>query len=400
MMNEMKNADPERSRERLDWAVGFMCISFLFVYRVLGMLVRNEDGRMPTMGVRVSDGYCYLHYNPDFVVSMNDAELSWSLYHEILHIVLHHCTSRQFDNREVGNIAMDLAVDEIIPTISGSCEPPKYRNGELLPCFVNEFKKNPQFKDMENNQTAEYYYEYLMKKNPHRNGDGKNGKAGVGEGKGNRFDDHSGFKEDEVAGERVRATVRDIDAGSGWGTMSEGHREVIRSAQTRRINWRNLLRQFYGNVAWPSREATRKRPNRRTGVVHPGYRKTYFDRHLVAVDTSGSISPDMLAAFLDVINQLTEHVPIDLMQVDCEKQTDPAPFDRHRKEFTFLGRGGTDYGPVMKVVEERKYRSLLILTDGEAGKVEQPHADVVWVLPKGKNPPVDWGKRIHMDRYA
>jgi predicted metal-dependent peptidase len=66
---------------------------------------------------------------------------------------------------------------------------------------------------------------------------------------------------------------------------------------------------------------------------------------------------------------------------------------------TFLGRGGTDFAPIMQMVEERHYKSVVILTDGEAGAVPQPSAEVVWVLPAGHNPPVDWGKRIHMERH-
>lgn len=385
--------------DRLDWATGFLCVAYQFVYRVLGSMIREprpDYGRKKgdeygTMGVSVKSGNVRLTYDPVFICMLEEWELTYVLYHEILHIVLHHCTSRQFDNQEVGNIACDLAVNELIPIRDGSCVPPKDAKGKRVGCYVDDLKVLPQCKDIEHRQTAEYYYDYLMKKFPPKNGDPKLGNG--------RFDDHSGHAEDEMAAERVRAMVNDIESQGGWGDVSTAIKEVILAAQTRRINWRNILRQFYGNIAWPEREATRKRPNRRTGIVHPGYRRLQLDRHLVVADTSGSIDSDLLAQFLSIINQVSEQMPIDFMQVDCEKQTDPRPFDRRCVEMTFLGRGGTDFAPIMQMVEERHYKSVVILTDGEAGEVPKPSAEVVWVLPAGHNPPVDWGKRIHMERH-
>lgn len=395
-----KNKD---GTERLDWAVGFLSISFQFVYRVLGAMTRILHPGLGTMGVMVRSGNTTLRYDSDFILELEDPELVYVLYHEVLHIVLHHCTCRQFDNHVIGNDACDLAVNELVPVIPGSCEPPK-KDGKLVGLFVSELKKDPQFKDIESNQTAEYYYEYLMKKAPKiymssSSGDGKSKPSDPTLGNG-RFDNHSEHKEDEIASERVRAIVNDIQTRNMWGSVSTGVQEMIIAAQHRKINWRNILRQFYGNIASSEREATRKRPNRRTGLIHPGFRHKHYDRHLVAIDTSGSIDSGLLSQFLGVINQVSEEMPIDLMQFDCEKQTDPKPFDRRMKEFGFIGRGGTDFTPVMKVAEERRYKSIVILTDGEAASVPEPAARVVWVLPTGHNPPVDWGLKIHMDKYA
>jgi hypothetical protein len=42
----------------------------------------------------------------------------------------------------------------------------------------------------------------------------------------------------------------------------------------------------------------------------------------------------------------------------------------------------------------------VILTDGAAAECLKPKAQVVWVLPEGNSPPVEWGKRIHMSRHV
>lgn len=399
----VKPLDPheiEKAKKRMEWLMGFMIVRYHFVYQILAMMTKECIEHYDTMGVMVlSGGQFKLVYGPRFVNSLKDEYLTYVMYHEIMHLALHHCTLRKFDLHELGNIAHDLAVNELIPIVKGSCEPPM-ENGKLMGTFVSEFKKIPQFSDIKEKQTAEWYYDYLRKKMKEQEqaGSGKKGnQSGNKPGKG--FDDHGGWSENEVADEKVRAKIDEIAKSDTWGTMSATDKEMILAAQTRKINWRNILRQFYGNMIWHDREATRKRPNRRTGLIHPGSKKLSVDRHLVVVDTSGSIDSELLAQFLSTINQMTDYVPIDLMQCDCDITEEPRPFDRRRREFGFKGRGGTDFQPIMDIADERKYKSVVILTDGVASACSQPHARVVWVLPDGCKPPVEWGMRVLMTRY-
>jgi predicted metal-dependent peptidase len=383
------------AEKRMGWAMGFMVVRYHFVYQILGIMNKHSSLATETMGVWVGSGGTFeLRYNPLFVNGLSDPALTYVFYHEVLHLALHHCTHRNFDNKEIANIAHDLAANELIPITPGSCEPPRHADGSLCGTFVSEFKKVKEFSDILEKQTSEWYYDYLMKK----------AKAGGGKGKGKqsgkRIDDHDGWSANEVADEKVRAKIDEIAKGDLWGDVGGAERELILAAQQKKINWRNILRQFYGQYMSPDRESTRKRPNRRTDYVHPGERRLMVDRHLVAVDTSGSIDSDLLAEFLATINQMTDYVPIDLMQCDCGVTDTPRPFDRRRCQFEFKGRGGTNFDPIMQIVNDRRYKSVVILTDGQASECLKPNAQVVWVLPAGNEPPVPWGKRIHMSRHA
>jgi len=326
-----------------------------------------------------------------------------------LHLALHHCTTRKFDDPELGNVAQDLAVNELIPEIKGSCERPVDKKGEVVGQFVDEYRKikvdgKEIFKDIKNKQSSEWYYDFL-KKNlpppPKGEGEGK-GKGKKGNNKDpfgkDRLDDHDGWKENEIADEKVRAKINEIDKNDMWGTVSAGDKELIMASQIRRINWSSFIRRFLGNMVWKERETTRKRPNRRTGFIHPGYKKVHVDRHLVAIDTSGSIDSGLLSRFLSAINSMSDYVPIDMMQFDWDKTSEPRPWEKKRKEFEFSGRGGTNFQPVIDTVEEKHYKSVIILTDGEASQPTRPKARVLWVLPMGHNPPVDWGQRVHMEK--
>lgn len=404
-----KPLDPvvvEKVKKRLEWACTFLIVRYGFVHQILAMMTKTPSNMTLTMGVRVlSGGKFELIYNPYFVDGLKDEELVYVFYHEILHLALHHCTSRNFDDKDIGNIAHDLAVNELIPVNPGSCEPPRDKNGNLEGAFVSEFKK--QFKGIKEKQTCEYYYDFLKDKQKKATGKGQGQGKGKGQdqtqgqGKGKHdFDDHGGWKEDEVADERVRARIKEIDQGDLWGDVTGANREVILAAQVRKINWRNLVRRFLGNHSWKDREATRKRPNRRMGYEFSGTRRLYVDRHLVAVDTSGSIDSELLSQFLSIVNSMLDYMPIDLMQFDAEKTAGPVPFDRRKVQYEFTGRGGTCFEPVMQVAKERHYKSLSIITDGCADVCSKPSADVLWVLPKGCKPPVDWGKRIYMERHV
>lgn len=436
---ERKELDPrliEQAKKRMEWIIGFMVIRYHFVYQILGIMTKLCVPNMGTMGVRVlGGGRLQLAYDPEFVNSLKDEELTYVLFHETLHIALHHCTTRDFDDHKLGNIAHDLAVNEIIAIEKGTCEPPVIE-GKISGCFVSEFKKS--YKDLKEKDTSEYYYDYLREKQKQQQKQkGQKGKPGEGQGepgdsepdltgddepgqgptnggqgqekktqkgkgqdKVRSFDDHGGWKEDEVSDEIIRGKVNEIAKCDTWGNIGGVEKELILAAQTRRINWRNLLRQFYGNMIWHEKESTRKRPNRRTGLIHPGTRKIQVDRHLAVVDTSGSVNSDLLAQFLSTINQMTEYVPIDLMQCDCAITEPPKPFNSKQKEFKFSGRGGTCFQPIMDMVNERHYKSVVIFTDGEASECTEPKARVVWVLPEGHKPPVEWGKRVIMTRHC
>ena len=409
--------EAQRAKKRFEWLRSFLIVQFGFVHQIIGMMNKVPSKKIDTMGVRVLGGGTFeLSYNPNFIESLTDGEATFVMYHEILHLVLHHCTSRAFRNRELGNIATDLAVNDLIPIIAGSCERPvSAETGRLVGVFVDEFRKVKDenglliYKNIKNKQTAEWYYNFLL--NAHEDGGGKGNGSGSlkdgGEGngsgslkdggEGNGSGSHKGWKEDEIADEKIRAKIDEISKRNTWGNISAGNKELIEAAQVKRINWGNLIRRFLGNLAWKDREPTRKRPNRRTGFIHPGYKKVLIGRNLVAIDTSGSISPLMLSEFLSVINNMSEYVPIDLLQFDAEVTTNPKPWDKKRKSYAFTGRGGTNFEPVMEVVKKGRYKSVIILTDGEASSPSRPRARVLWVLPSGYKPPVDWGQVVNME---
>lgn len=377
-----------RAAKRFEWLQSFLITKYHFIHYILGNMTKIPDDRTETMAVRVVAGKFQLHYNVPWTSALKDPEAVYVFYHECGHIMMHHCTTRALDRTGLGNVAQDLAVNELIPECVGLCERPRDEDGKLVGCFVDEMKKEPRFSDIQSMQTAEWYYEYLRKK-------GVKNDSGFF-----RFDDHEGHQEDQTADERARMMVNEINARDMWGDTSQAQKELINAAQVRKINWRNLLRSWCGNQVGKERYPTRKRPNRRTGWLFPGSRKSYLEKGLVVADVSGSaFGYDLIGTWLGVVNQLAEDYPIDFMQCDAEVTDGPRTFDRKRIKLEFKGKGGTDFKPIIDMVNKLHYRWVMILTDGEAEKLDPPRmAKVIWVLPRGKNAPVEWGAKVHLER--
>jgi predicted metal-dependent peptidase len=455
-----------KALKRFEWLISFMICRFRFVHMILGYMNKTPRDEFGTMGVHVtSAGKFELMYDPAWLEALTDAEATYIFFHEVLHLALHHCTKRKLDIHEIANVAYDLAVNELIPE-SDACSKPIGEDGKIAGCHVSEFKKKPLYHDIQDKQTSEWYYDYLIAKqkeqgggckscqlkgsgsggNPQtgdpQDGDPKDGEPqeGQGEGKpeekpeekhgkgkgkgkgkekkcegkpaspcdtcphkiGETLDSHDGWAADgnEIADERVRAIINRIKQHELWGTMSQGVKEMILAAQVKRVNWRSKMRNWFGLQAWREKRYTRKRPNRRTGYIHPGTTKTYRDKWLVAADVSGStFTPEMLGSWIAVINQIQEEMPIDFMQFDCAVTVPPHPYDCRKDKVEMKGSGGTDFNPVMEIVIKGRYKGVTILTDGAAAVPTKPNAKVLWILPEGMNPPVEWGDRVHITKH-
>ena len=209
----------EQAEEKLSNEIGMMVHQYHFVYQILNLTSRICTPNYKTMGVCVTPSSKFeLHYDPEFVLSLKSSWLRYVLYHEILHMVLGHCTHRKnhFENHEIGNIATDIAINQLIPdhraTINGQtvifCERPE---GEWRGLQIEDFKK--KYPDILERQNAEYYYDFLMKKQ-------ESGKGESGEGEsGNGFDCHEEWQESELAAEKIRNKIKEIETNYDYPTM-------------------------------------------------------------------------------------------------------------------------------------------------------------------------------------
>lgn len=192
------------------------------------------------------------------------------------------------------------------------------------------------------------------------------------------------WEEDESRQWEINELIMQV---KDWGSISCNMAETIMATTQAKIDYRKVLSGFRSSVISSKRGLTRMRPNRRWGFEQMGSKYAFSTSLLIAVDTSGSISSDMLKHFFSVIVKFFKYgiEQIDVIQFDCVIQGECMSLKKAKKqkEFAIHGRGGTSFQPVFNYLREHNYYDgLIILTDGYAEvprKGFSTRARILWV---------------------
>ena len=140
------------------------------------------------------------------------------------------------------------------------------------------------------------------------------------------------------------------------------------------------------------------KPSRRYGFQYMGSRRDFTTQLLFAVDVSGSVSTDDVQNAFSIVNRFFKYgvESIDVIWFDTNVlNKKPLTIKKARSEVEIVGRGGTDFQPLMDYIDEhRRYDGLIIFTDGIAPVPEPPQKNrrtrVAWLFNQEEN----W-KRLH-----
>jgi predicted metal-dependent peptidase len=378
---------------------------------------------IPTMGVAFDKEFdrITLYWNEKFTAGLPSSQVRGVLKHEFSHLVFGHLTGRRKTPHKIWNIATDLAINSLI------VDQARENHTDVLPDFAllpgralkttgdqkqlpkGAIDLGPVIASMPKLMASEFYFEKLMAEANEQmsapgfepaDGPGEPGDIVCGPGQ-DSFDDHDAW--DDLSEEQreyvkqklngiVEKAVRAADShSSGWGDIPAEIREQIRASVTNVVNWRQVLRQFVGNLVRGHKSTSIKRINRRYPYVHPGVKRGYVAKLLIARDQSGSVSNEMLEDFFGEMASLTKNVEVDILNFDCyanAKEIFPwrkgqIPERASKRERT----GGTDFNAPTEVFNDPKNRGrwdgMLILTDGEAPAPGPCRGKRGWVLAKG-----------------
>lgn len=344
--------------------------------------------------------------------------------HEFDHLVYGHLNMRRRDPADDWNIATDLAINSLIVKRQG--QPRDIEPGQkarVLPALalvpgVRPYvdparveKLSPERKKALEHfssliekfpieKSSEWYFNKLQedkKKNPD-----KYPKPGPGEVEVvlGSMDDHSGWDEEIPEDMReyiegkvksiIEKAVRHADSHSdGWGSIPAELREEIRRSVSTIVNWRAVLRQFVGSIVRGNRTTTIKRINKRYPMIHPGVKRGYTAKLIIAVDESGSVDDGMLNMFFSELDSLTRKVDITLLHFDCYTSVkDMYEWKRGtRPKLNRVRGGGTNFDAPTNFVNDPKNRGkwdgMLIMTDGQAPAPGPSRIKRGWVLGQG-----------------
>lgn len=357
---------------------------------------------------------------------LTNSETQGVLTHEFDHLVYGHLAARRRDPADTDNVAKDLAINSLItqrfktprdlmPGQTARALPrialiPGHRpwvDPKHLATMTPEHKKALEhFSDLIEKfpagKSSDWYFNRLIedqKKNPDKWPKNEKGDVVVVLGPmddHNRWDDESEISPEEleyVEG-RIKAViekaVRHADShADGWGNIPAELREEIRRSVSTIINWRAVLRQFIGSIVRGNRTTSIKRINRRYPYVHPGVKRGYTAKLIIAIDESASVGDEMLNMFFSELDSLTRKVDITLLHFDCHCTVKDLYEWRKgtRPKLNRVRGGGTDFSAPTKFVNDPKNRGrwdgMLIMTDGQAPQPVPSRLKRGWVLGQG-----------------
>lgn len=191
---------------------------------------------------------------------------------------------------------------------------------------------------------------------------------------------------DDLQRDEINAAMREAAECDGWGTIGGSAKEQLLATLKPKLDYRAVLRHFRQSLLSVNRRLTRMKPNRRYGLQQMGSRYDFTTRLLFAVDVSGSMGSRDLQMGFSIVSRFFRYgiETIDVIWFDEEIRCEPMTLRRARSSFDVVGRGGTNFSPVVEYIDQHKdYDGLIVFTDGYAPVPAKPNnhrTQILWLF--------------------
>ena len=385
------------------------------------MLLHGETTCTDAVPTAATDGI-NTYFNPEFVQTLDDKELLFVAIHECMHKVYKHLFIWKKLRKEdplLTNMANDYVINPMIRDLDPEerflCIP-RYKDGpkkgEVM-CLIDD-----NFEGMDTKQVID-----ILRKENEENPQGEGDEGDEGDEGGDsdpeysekimkraedQHDDHN-YGEDgdteEASIELDRAIRQAVEvAGAG----ADGVAREIMKLLAVETPWQDILAEFIKQQVKGGGQTTWRKYNRRligSDIYMPSMLDERAGSMVVAIDTSGSISQDILTKFLSELKAIvTDVVPekLHLMYwgstVCAEETYDEMTYANLEDSTKPKGGGGTRpacvqerVGDGVKTGAYQNLDAVIVLTDGyfygdKQGEWEQLGIPVLWaVLEHGGN---------------
>lgn len=349
------------------------------------------DWTIPTIG---TDGLEGLYFNPEYIAARSVPEVIGLFAHEALHDLGLHPFRRGQRDVERWAIATDAVVNDIVGQLQLQLP------GDGVPAVPDT--------------TPEALYEVLDPPPQQAPQGGGGSGQGQGQGKGKQPQGGKGKPKPKPGGcpctmktprnaqgqpltgaalsaaeadaKLNAATAKEL-AGRLPGTLPAGLSRMLGMALEEKVPWEQVVQRFVSESS--KAETSWKQPNRRflsTGVVLPRLWTPEVPDFVLACDTSGSMSDDLLrAAGSEMMHAMAtceaKGAP-ELTVVWCDTEvafqvvSDP-------KELRPVGGGGTMFSPAFRWINENRpqTKGVVFVTDGYVSDFgPEPEYPVLWIL--------------------
>lgn len=362
-----------------------------FYAKLIISMKKDFSFPLPTAAVGIKSTGITLHLNEDFFNSLTHDERVAILEHEAMHILHAHALRfKQFGTTDHGlaNIACDVAINQYITNLP-KVVTVKQSDGSVKEgkpvAYEDLLKVMP---DLLPKMNAEYYFNKLKQEQQ----------------KSEDFmltDDHDEWKDTDLTPEQeekfIRNHVKAILETCSDKEKSIVDKTIIDELYKSNVDWKAQLRSFFANSEETYTETTRKKRNRRYGILQAGHKNESKLNLAICVDTSGSISDEQLKSFFGEVSRIYNEstMVLHIIEADCVVRN----FYTYKKNMKIeaQGRSGTAYQPAIDKAKELKADSILYMGDFDTSDVPvNPRVPFLWVGCSDQNPPADFGRVIRI----
>lgn len=432
---EQKVVDPAmtaRVKERITKARVRFLLNKPF-YGTLAARLRVEEANW--LSTAATDGR-RLMFNTEFVDRLSDEELDFLIAHEVLHCVYDHMGARGDRHPQVYNAACDYNInltlvennigklieadklpgyDKSLPKDKqgGPCYDVKYKGMNSYEIYDELMKNVQQYTVQANGDITDGDGNVVgniggMDEHLEPGGQGdEDGKGGGKNGNG-QFTDGMTPEERKALQDEIKQAVLNAAQAAGAGNIPGDIERMLQELTAPKMDWRDVLRtQLESSL---KRDFTFMRPSKRSGeVIFPGMSRDEQLEVTIAVDTSGSISVDMLRDFISEVQGIMDQYQdyeVTVMQFDTgvygvDKFT--ADDGRDMSEYDLRGGGGTDFDAVWNYMKEHEMEpdQLVMFTDGYpfGSWGDEDYCDTLFVIHGDPEHRIEspFGVTIHYD---
>lgn len=360
-----------------------------------GSLALNLEIRDRPVGTACTDG-TYLDFDPAFVSTLDNAELTGLFAHEVAHCELQHMFRGAGRDQEIWNSAADYVINARL-----------IADGFTLPAGA---LLDPRFDQMH----AEQVYAILQLEqdqtgNPPPTGNGSTGSFREPDptaqpdpndpNGGGAGPVQLGANDWQILAEQA------ANVASKAGELPGGVKRDLDHARGAGADWRAILRELIEHTAPSNYSFTR--PARRhmaNGVYLPGVVKENMPPLYVAIDNSGSVSKRDLSVFARELTAILHDLKperIELIYCDTRiRKTQTV--EQWEPELTLSadGGGGTKFMPVFDHLQESgEYPAALVYftdLDNSPEQVREPDYPVLWITSERVTRIAEFGQTVRI----
>lgn len=372
---------------------------------------RYITSAIPTAGVSVTSKGLNLYVNLDFLDSLSEEGRIAVLEHEMLHLLhMHPARFERYggkkkesvdapngkkvsvNKQKVFNVAADCAINQYLKNLNEI-----QVDGKPAGITLNTIKEITKNEDVKAYKHMEYYYSLLKDSIDKKIQNGEMSSEDMPDS----HDDHSMWEETDLTKEQAEKKIEKHlrvakEASEGRG-LTSAEREMLASILDSKVDWKAQLRNFVSNAEEVLIESTRKKRNKRYGVVYPGTKAEPKFRLGVCVDTSGSISQKELFQFFTEIKRIADGPNVEVYVVEADSEVKNFYKYDKRADIKPKGGGGTAYNPAIKKCMELACDAICYFGDGDtADSPENPKVPFIWAMVRDSAPPATFGRVIRI----